>query len=64
MNTGILFVPQQEAWVVERMGKFYKTLNPVSKHKSIILIKKNHVYLIRVSIFLYPFLTELVMCKV
>lgn len=24
----ILFVPQQEAWVVERMGKFYKTLNP------------------------------------
>ncbi|CAF2740971.1 unnamed protein product [Rotaria sp. Silwood2] len=27
-NTIILFVPQQEAWVVERMGKFYKTLNP------------------------------------
>ena len=30
MNTVILFVPQQEAWVVERMGKFYKTLSPVS----------------------------------
>lgn len=28
MNTMILFVPQQEAWVVERMGKFYKTLSP------------------------------------
>nr|XP_018913055.1 PREDICTED: stomatin-like protein 2, mitochondrial [Bemisia tabaci] len=28
VNTGILFVPQQEAWVVERMGKFYKILNP------------------------------------
>jgi len=27
-NTVILFVPQQEAWVVERMGKFYKTLSP------------------------------------
>ncbi|PIK52259.1 putative stomatin-like protein 2, mitochondrial [Apostichopus japonicus] len=28
MNTVVLFVPQQEAWVVERMGKFYKVLNP------------------------------------
>lgn len=28
MNTVILFVPQQEAWVVERMGKFHKVLNP------------------------------------
>jgi regulator of protease activity HflC (stomatin/prohibitin superfamily) len=27
-NTVVLFVPQQEAWVVERMGKFYKTLSP------------------------------------
>ncbi|CAF0991663.1 unnamed protein product [Didymodactylos carnosus] len=27
-NTVVLFVPQQEAWVVERMGKFYKTLEP------------------------------------
>ncbi|CAF1310328.1 unnamed protein product [Adineta steineri] len=27
-NTVVLFVPQQEAWVVERMGKFYKTLTP------------------------------------
>ena len=28
MNTAILFVPQQEAWVVERMGKFHEILNP------------------------------------
>lgn len=28
INTGILFVPQQEAWVVERMGKFYQILKP------------------------------------
>lgn len=28
MNTGILFVPQQEAWIVERMGKFHKILDP------------------------------------
>ncbi|KAH3842976.1 stomatin-like protein 2, mitochondrial [Dreissena polymorpha] len=27
-NTIILFVPQQEAWVVERFGKFHKILNP------------------------------------
>ena len=29
-NTIILFVPQQEAWVVERFGKFQKVLSPVS----------------------------------
>lgn len=28
-NFGIMFVPQQEAWVIERMGKFHKILNPV-----------------------------------
>ncbi|KAK2585563.1 hypothetical protein KPH14_010201 [Odynerus spinipes] len=28
LNTIIMFVPQQEAWVVERMGKFYKILEP------------------------------------
>jgi len=28
MNTIIAFVPQQEAWVVERMGKFHSVLNP------------------------------------
>jgi len=28
MNTVILFVPQQEAWVVERMGKFHSVLEP------------------------------------
>ncbi|XP_053406286.1 stomatin-like protein 2, mitochondrial [Mercenaria mercenaria] len=28
VNTVILFVPQQEAWVVERFGKYHATLNP------------------------------------
>ncbi|XP_078042346.1 stomatin like 2 [Augochlora pura] len=27
-NTIIMFVPQQEAWIVERMGKFHKILEP------------------------------------
>ncbi|KAL7644620.1 UNVERIFIED_CONTAM: hypothetical protein RMT77_004160 [Armadillidium vulgare] len=27
-NTAILFVPQQEAWVVERMGKYHRILDP------------------------------------
>jgi len=29
-NTIILFVPQQEAWVIERFGKFHRVLEPVS----------------------------------
>jgi len=28
-NTIALFVPQQEAWVIEKFGKFYKVLEPV-----------------------------------
>ncbi|XP_031846604.1 stomatin like 2 isoform X2 [Nomia melanderi] len=28
MNIGIMFVPQQEAWVIERMGRFHKILEP------------------------------------
>lgn len=28
MNTVIKFVPQQEAWIVERMGKFHRVLEP------------------------------------
>lgn len=28
MNTGIIFVPQQEAWIVERMGRFNSILKP------------------------------------
>jgi len=31
INTVILFVPQQEAWVIERFGKFYRVLEPVSR---------------------------------
>ncbi|KAI6178280.1 Stomatin-like protein 2, mitochondrial [Aphelenchoides besseyi] len=27
-NTFVNFVPQQEAWVVERMGRFHKILDP------------------------------------
>lgn len=30
VNLGILFVPERQAWVVERLGKFYTVLNPVS----------------------------------
>ncbi|NXK45562.1 STML2 protein, partial [Chauna torquata] len=28
VNIGVLFVPQQEAWVVERMGRFHRILEP------------------------------------
>ncbi|KAF2366991.1 Band 7 domain [Trinorchestia longiramus] len=28
INTVVLFVPQQEAWIVERMGKFHSVLEP------------------------------------
>ncbi|XP_072379650.1 stomatin-like protein 2, mitochondrial [Diabrotica undecimpunctata] len=28
INTVVMFVPQQEAWVVERMGKFHRILEP------------------------------------
>lgn len=28
MNTVVRFVPQQTAWIVERMGKFHKVLPP------------------------------------
>jgi len=28
INMGVMFVPQQEAWVVERMGKYNKILEP------------------------------------
>uniref|UniRef100_A0A8C8CX30 Stomatin-like protein 2, mitochondrial n=1 Tax=Oncorhynchus tshawytscha TaxID=74940 RepID=A0A8C8CX30_ONCTS len=28
MNTVVLFVPQQESWVVERMGRFHRILEP------------------------------------
>jgi len=30
MNTIINFVPHQEAWVIERMGRYVKTLSPVN----------------------------------
>ena len=28
INTMVMFVPQQEAWIVERMGKFNRILDP------------------------------------
>ena len=37
VNTVALFVPQQEAWVVERMGKFHTVLEPVSNHVHLII---------------------------
>lgn len=30
-NTIVKFVPQQEAWIVERFGKYHNTLLPVIK---------------------------------
>ena len=30
VNTVVCFVPQQEAWIIERFGKFNRTLEPVS----------------------------------
>lgn len=26
INTGVVFVPQQEAWIIERMGRYNRTL--------------------------------------
>lgn len=40
MNTVILFVPQQEAWVVERMGRFHRILEPVLSLSLLNKIKK------------------------
>lgn len=28
INTVVMFIPQQEAWIVERMGKFHRILDP------------------------------------
>uniref|UniRef100_S4RID0 Stomatin-like protein 2, mitochondrial n=1 Tax=Petromyzon marinus TaxID=7757 RepID=S4RID0_PETMA len=28
MNTAVLFVPEQEAWIIERMGRFHRVLRP------------------------------------
>lgn len=45
MNTVVLFVPQQEAWVVERMGRFHRILEPVSypyEYLQCILIITSH----------------------
>lgn len=37
LNIGVLFVLQQEAWVVERMGKFHRILEPVRRWFSALL---------------------------
>ena len=34
-NTVINFVPQQQAWIVERFGKYLRTLQPVSEPLSL-----------------------------
>lgn len=59
-NTVINFVPQQEAWVVERMGKFYKVLEPVSiKLKEPL---KSVMFRALISSFLYSIKSN--MCRV
>ena len=32
-----MFVPQQEAWVVERFGKFHRLLEPVSEFEMYVI---------------------------
>lgn len=39
VNTIINFVPQQEAWVIERMGRYVKTLSPVNTFLFVEIIK-------------------------
>ena len=39
ISAGIYFTPQQEAWVVERFGKYHRTLEPVR----IIIIWSRHL---------------------
>lgn len=43
-NTVVLFVPQQEAWVVERMGRFHRILEPVRTSLSA-FSRPNHLIL-------------------
>ena len=37
MNTCVVFVPQQEAWIIERMGKFQKILGMFSHSLLLVL---------------------------
>jgi regulator of protease activity HflC (stomatin/prohibitin superfamily) len=55
-NTVVLFVPQQEAWVTERMGKFYKTLTPVCLYTRHIIYVQTMIAIIFIQglNFLFP----------
>ena len=39
-NTVFLFVPQQEAWIIERFGKFQQVLSPVSEESVVLKLNK------------------------
>lgn len=43
-NTIIMFVPQQEAWIIERMGKYLKILEPVSFFNAIYCISYSYFF--------------------
>ena len=47
INTAVMFVPQQEAWVVERMGKFSR--HKLNFFKDILLKKICSYYYIRIK---------------
>jgi regulator of protease activity HflC (stomatin/prohibitin superfamily) len=46
-NTIVKFVPQQEAWVVERMGKFHRILNPGLNFLMPIIDRVNYVQILK-----------------
>lgn len=56
VNTVVMFVPQQEAWIVERFGKFNRTLEPVKKIKIVPLFIRNvsEFFLLKGLNFLLP----------
>lgn len=43
-NFVVNFVPQQEAWVVERMGKFHSILDPVSTCFNLNILLKRETF--------------------
>merc|ERR1712212_803602 len=53
-NKGIMFVPQQEAWVVERMGKFNSILEPGINFLNPILDKVKYVQILKEKAIVVP----------
>lgn len=54
------FVPQQQAWVVERFGKYLRTLQPVSTPPS--MLCGSHGY--KMGVFLPVMLTDDFLCLI